>query len=68
MDRFYEGLGIEVCGEIEIGVMDMWKAFERSFQAHCPNGKIAYDHFHISPAPGASHRCDQACRIQARRQ
>ncbi|MBK9579095.1 MAG: ISL3 family transposase [Fibrobacteres bacterium] len=48
MDRFYEGLGIEVCGEIEIGVMDMWKAFERSFQAHCPNGKIAYDHFHIS--------------------
>lgn len=48
MDRFYGSLGIEVCGGIEIGVMDMWKAFERSFQAHCPNGKIAYDHFHIS--------------------
>jgi len=48
MDLFYEALGIEACEKIELGVMDMWRAFEQSFQAHCPNGKIAYDHFHVS--------------------
>ncbi len=47
MDEFYASLGIDVCRGIRLGVMDMWLAFRTSFQAHCPNGKVAYDHFHI---------------------
>lgn len=48
MDEFYAWLGPERCEEVSLAVMDMWKAFETSFLEHCPQGRIAYDHFHIS--------------------
>jgi len=67
MDLFYEALGIEACEKIELGVMDMWRAFEQSFQAHCPNGKIAYDPLPRVQAPECRNRRNQEGGVQADR-
>lgn len=47
MDRFYQWLGPEKCGQIRLAVMDMWKAFENSTRRHAPQAAILYDKFHI---------------------
>jgi transposase len=33
--------------QITHAVMDMWQAFRRSVEAHCPGGVILYDKFHV---------------------
>jgi len=47
MNQFYEELGAEKCKNINISVMDMWKAFEKSSKNYAPQSAILYDKFHI---------------------
>jgi transposase len=47
MDKFYAFLGKENAEKIRLAVMDMWKPFRKSTQAHAPNAAILFDKFHI---------------------
>jgi len=47
MDRFYAFLGRENAEKIRLAVMDMWKPFRNSTQAHAPQAAILFDKFHI---------------------
>lgn len=47
MDEFYAFLGAKKCEKLQMGVMDMWKAFSQSMQRHAPQSVILYDKFHI---------------------
>ena len=47
MDMFYECLGPKKSKKIELAVMDMWKAFEKSTKKNAPNVAILYDKFHV---------------------
>jgi len=47
MDLFYAFLGEENSQKIKIAVMDMWKPFRKSTQAHAPQAVILFDKFHI---------------------
>ena len=47
MDRFYAFLGEENREKIRLAVMDMWKPFRTSTQAHAPQAAILFDKFHI---------------------
>jgi len=47
MDRFYAFLGEENREKIRLAVMDMWKPFRKSTQAHAPQAAILFDKFHI---------------------
>ena len=47
MDKFYSCLGKENADKITLAVMDMWKPFRKSTQAHAPNAAILFDKFHI---------------------
>jgi transposase len=47
MDRFYAFLGEENREKIRLAVMDMWKPFRASTQAHAPRAAILFDKFHI---------------------
>ena len=48
MDRFYAFLGEEkTTREIRLAVMDMWKPFRKSTQAHAPQAAILFDKFHV---------------------
>jgi len=47
MDMFYEGLGPEKTKKIQLAVMDMWKAFEKSTKKNAPGAAILYDKFHV---------------------
>lgn len=44
---FWEWFGPARTKQIKMGVMDMWKGFINSFQAHCPGIVIVYDKFHV---------------------
>ena len=44
---FWQWFGPQRTKQIKIGVMDMWKGFINSFQAHCPGIVILYDKFHV---------------------
>ena len=47
MDQFYAFLGKKNAKKIRLAVMDMWKPFRHSTQAHAPNAAILFDKFHI---------------------
>lgn len=47
MDKFYEQIGPENAEQIRLAVMDMWKPFRKSTQAHAPNAAILFDKFHV---------------------
>ena len=47
MDMFYQWLGSKKSAKIELGVMDMWKAFEKSMRKNAPEAAILYDKFHV---------------------
>lgn len=47
MDKFYEWLGPERAGKIELAVMDMWKPFTKSASNNIPHAAILYDKFHV---------------------
>lgn len=47
LKRFWRWFGKERTARITHAVMDMCKAFAKSFRAHCPNVQIIYDKFHV---------------------
>jgi transposase len=47
MDQFYAFLGKQSAEKIRLAVMDMWKPFRHSTQAHASNAAILFDKFHI---------------------
>ncbi len=47
MDMFYEWLGSKKTRKIQLAVMDMWKAFEKSTKKNAPQAAILYDKFHV---------------------
>jgi len=47
LDNFYNALGKAKSAKIELSVMDMWKAFEKSTIKNAPQSAILYDKFHI---------------------
>ena len=47
MDMFYEWLGPKKPKKIQVAVMDMWKAFEKSTGKNVPGAAILYDKFHV---------------------
>ena len=44
---FYEWLGPAKTKRIRLGVMDMWKPFEKATRKHAPRAAILYDKFHV---------------------
>ena len=47
LKRFWRWFGKERTALVTHAVMDMCKAFAKSFRAHCPDVKIIYDKFHV---------------------
>lgn len=47
MDMFYEWLGPKKTKKLQLAVMDMWKAFEKSAKKNAPGAAILYDKFHV---------------------
>jgi transposase len=47
MDMFFAFLGEENSQKIRLAVMDMWKPFRHSTQAHAPQVAILFDKFHV---------------------
>jgi transposase len=47
MDMFYQWLGPKKAKKIQLAVMDMWKAFEKSAEKNVPHAAILYDKFHV---------------------
>jgi transposase len=45
--KFWKWFGKQRAKQITHAVMDMWQAFRRSCEAHCPGVVILYDKFHI---------------------
>jgi transposase len=45
--KFWKWFGKARARAITHAVMDMWKAFRRSVEAHCPGVVILYDKFHV---------------------
>ena len=47
LDLFYEWLAPKKCKNIQLAVMDMWKAFSKATRHHAPQAAILFDKFHI---------------------
>lgn len=47
LNRFFTELGPRKSAQIQLAVMDMWKAFENATRHHAPAAKILYDKFHV---------------------
>jgi len=47
MDQFYAFLGRKNAKKIRVAMMDMWKPFRHSTQAHAPHAAILFDKFHV---------------------
>jgi transposase len=47
--RLWKWFGKQRARQSTPAVMDMWQAFRRSFEAHCPGVGILYDKFHVIP-------------------
>ncbi len=45
--QFYDWLGKNKAQRIRLAVMDMWKPFRNSTQAHAPQAAILFDKFHV---------------------
>jgi transposase len=54
LNGFYEWLGPKKTRKIELAVMDMWKAFEKSTRKNVPQAAILYDKFHVMRHLGES--------------
>jgi transposase len=62
MDMFYAFLGKENADKIRLAVMDMWKPFRKSTQAHAPNADILFDKFHVLRHLGEA--LDKICKSE----
>jgi len=47
LDEFFKWLGPKKSRRIRLGVMDMWKAFEKSTRKNAPQAAVLYDKFHV---------------------
>ena len=47
MDMFYAFVSQENAEKIRLAIMDMWKPFRHSTQAHAPHADILFDKFHV---------------------
>jgi transposase len=47
MQQFFDTMGTERCGTIDLAVMDMWKPFRKVTMKNAPHVQIVYDKFHI---------------------
>ena len=47
LDRFYKDIGEKKSKKIQLAVMDMWKAFEKSTKKNAKQSAILYDKFHV---------------------
>lgn len=47
MDLFFAEIGVERSRNIELAVMDMWKAFRNSTSEHAPQARVVFDKFHV---------------------
>ena len=47
LNEFYKWLGEKKIKKIQLVVMDMWKAFEKSTSKNAPSASILYDKFHV---------------------
>jgi len=65
VDEFFGTLGPQVLQGVRLAVMDMWKPYRASTEAHCPNARIHYDHFHIAKHLGDA--IDEVRRAEYRR-
>ncbi len=44
---FFKELGLPACKQIQLAVMDMWKAFSKSTRKNAPQASILFDKFHV---------------------
>lgn len=65
LDRFFAELGPKKTARIRLAVMDMWKAFRNSVQAHAPQAQILFDKFHI--LRHLTDAMDQVRRVEYKR-
>lgn len=54
LDCFYQWLGDKKTSRIQLAVMDMWQAFEKSTRKNAPQAAILYDKFHVMRHLGES--------------
>jgi transposase len=54
MDLFYEWLEAKKTAGMQLAVMEMWRAFEKSTVQHAPQAAILYDKFHVMRHLGAA--------------
>ena len=47
LDMFYQWLGQKKIKKLQLAVMDMWKAFEKSTRKNATKAAILYDKFHV---------------------
>jgi transposase len=47
LDEFYAFLGDKSSKQINLAVMDMWKAFRKSTKSHAPQAAVLFDKFHV---------------------
>ena len=47
MNEFFTWLGPRKSAAIRMAVMDMWKPFRTSTQAHAPQSSVLFDKFHV---------------------
>ena len=47
LDQFFVEIGTERSKEVELAVMDMWKAFRNSTNEHAPQARVVFDKFHV---------------------
>lgn len=47
LDAFFDGMTAQQKQAIEAVAMDMWEAFIKSVQTHCPRARIVFDLFHL---------------------
>ena len=52
LDAFFAGMTQAQKDGIEAVAMDMWEAFIKSVQTHCPKAQIVFDFFHVVKAYG----------------
>lgn len=47
LDEFFREFGFQGRRRLRLGVMDMWKPFEKSMRKNAPQAAILYDKFHV---------------------
>jgi len=52
LDTFFAGMTDQQKQAIQAVAIDMWEAFIKSVQTHCPQAKIVFDLFHVVKAYG----------------